>query len=123
MGYGSFAWKFEATPSGMLRTARALSFADPGVRSSRRCCSSFAISAARVLSPSVTIPPPGIPTTVAEHCCAYNRVAPCAASEGRAALGPEVHELEGDPEIVALEQLDGLLEVVLLLAGDPDLVP
>src|SRR5581483_11355072 len=41
---------------------------------------------------------------------------------GPAGSGPEVHELQGDAEVVLLDGPDDGLEVVLLLAGDPNLV-
>ena len=46
-GYGSPAWKFEATPAGRLLRARSCRAFDPGVRSSRIFVSFSAISAAR----------------------------------------------------------------------------
>jgi hypothetical protein len=36
---------------------------------------------------------------------------------------PVVHELQGEVEILALEQVDHLLKVILLLGGDAQLVP
>src|SRR5436190_24138456 len=64
------------------------------------------------------VPGPGTPTTpTLPISCGSSTRSPATRNDL-----PVVGELQGDPEVLALEQRDDVLQVVLLLAGHAKLV-
>ncbi len=65
---------------------------------------------------------PGISAGEVQEALCGSAHAPDVSESANARLVPEVAEIQGNPEVVALHGLDRLLEVVAFLAVHPELV-